>query len=142
VRRGAEETLARVDDEVLRQAGAAVARALLEEEAGRAAAAAAEADRVAKAYFRAPLRATECQAEEAAVLACEPGGGGGGGDSGRGGSGGSGGSGSGGGGGGGGGGGATGVRDSCTAAFSEYERCAERVVARIMRPAAAAPALK
>jgi len=107
---------------VLRQAGVAVARALLEQEATRAAAAAAEAERVAKAYFRAPLRATECQAEEAAVLACEPGGDGGSG------------------GGSGGSGGGSAVRDGCSAAFAAYERCADRVVARIMRPGAAAAA--
>ncbi len=71
-KRGSEEALTRIDEEVERHARAAFAHAVLQEEGQRGAALEAEAARLGKALYRAPLRPTECAAEEAGVLACDP----------------------------------------------------------------------
>ncbi len=50
--RGSEEALARIDDEVTRQARAAYAAAIVEEEARKGASVEQEASRLGKAYYR------------------------------------------------------------------------------------------
>jgi hypothetical protein len=71
-RRGTEEALARVEGEVMRQAEAALAKTLEDEELRKAGLVNAEAERLSKILYKAPIRTTECQKEELAVLACHP----------------------------------------------------------------------
>jgi len=71
-RRGTEEALARVEGEVTRQAEAALAKTLQNEESRRADIVNAEAERLSKILYKAPIRTTECHKEELAVLACNP----------------------------------------------------------------------
>lgn len=68
---GFTEAVTKLNVEVERAAGAAFARSLAEEEGARAAQLADAVAQLRKEQYRAPRRALECAAEEAAVLACE-----------------------------------------------------------------------
>lgn len=70
---GRNDAMGSLEEEIKRQAKAAYAQIVIDEEKERSKHVAAEVASLERKYQRPPARKPECQAQEAALLACTPG---------------------------------------------------------------------